>query len=186
VIEQGSSSDESIVNVTPGILWSRPVLIVVAIRLSPTNEITQAQLAALLWYMTLPWFVGVLGGPDRRCHYIVGLVEERGDEVENDGSFIYNLLSIDPHFVQEAATRGVESEFRNAEHPTRISPSILCPSLAIGFLVHSQDDLEKLKEQVNNPKQGSFIEIRSEEKPPNYLREYEASHGDDDSVVVLN
>ena len=183
--EPSSSSEDSFINMTPGILWSRPVLVIVAIRLSPTNEATKAQLASLMWYMTLPWFVGVLGGPDRRCHYIVGLVEERGDDVENGESPIYNLLSIDPHIVQEAAVRGIEAEFRNAEHPARISPSMLCPSVAIGFLVSNQDDLEKLEEQINRPKEGSFIEVRNEANPTYCPREYVSHEEEGENVVLL-
>ena len=145
--------------------WTRPVLLLVAIRLTPETDLDTSHIEALLWYVTLPSFVGILGGPDRRCHYIVGLAEETPD-FENSQCLSYNLLSIDPHIVQDAAVTGTADEFKNSTHPSRIPPVSLCPSIAIGFLVKSQAELEQLREQLRSTRDGGFLEIRDDEAEP--------------------
>lgn len=163
--------------------WARPVLVVVAIRLSPENEMSQAQIAALLSYMTLPSCVGVLGGPERRCHYLVGLLE---DQVE-EGGFEYTLLSIDPHIVQEAVVDADASSFRNSANPSRVSPSYLCPSLAIGFLLKSQTDLDQLSDQLKSHMTGGFIDIVASDTSAGDRQQYAAQivlEGEDPLVLL--
>lgn len=162
--EHDGESDESIVDISErriGTLWSRPVLVMVAMRLSPGSELSPAQLCALLSYMTIPSFVGLIGGPDRRCHFIAGLLEERSEAGE---CFEYTLLSVDPHIVQEAVTTGESVGFKNSLNPSRISPSYLCPSIGIGFLLKRQSDLEELREQLLAAGDtGTFIQITSKD-----------------------
>lgn len=146
LIEENSQSEESEdeIIVTRGSVWESPVLVIVAMRLSPDSEISRTQTSSLLSYMTVPSFVGFLGGPERRCHYIVGLVEEA---IDTENVYEYTLLSVDPHIVQDAvvdSSRGTRP-FANAANPSRVSPSYLCPSVAVGFLLRSQDDLDQLK-----------------------------------------
>jgi len=137
--------------------WARPVLLMIAVRLSPENEMSKSQTAALLSYMTLPCFAGVIGGPDRRCHFIIGLLEDRKEEEGLE----YELLSIDPHIVQDAVTEVDSGIFQNATHPTRLSPACLCPSLAVAFLLKSQTDLDVLSHTLSTSMAGGFIEFVS-------------------------
>lgn len=146
LIEENSPSDESEVEIVAnhGSAWEKPVLVIVAMRLSPDSEMSRSQTSSLLSYMTVPSFVGFLGGPERRCHYIVGLVEEA---IDADNVYEYTLLSVDPHIVQDAvvdSSRG-SRPFSNAANPSRVSPSYLCPSVAVGFLLRCQEDLDQLK-----------------------------------------
>ena len=150
--------------------WRRPVLVVVAVRLSPDSELSGPQIAALLWYSTLPSFCGILGGPDRRCHFIVGLAEE-GE---------YTLLSIDPHIVQEAGEGG----FSNAAHPTRLAPACLCPSLAVGFLVRNQAELDRLREQTATA--GAFVEVRDAGAAPPRRFAATVVHESEEPMVLLD
>ena len=154
--EHDGDSDESILEIVDNV-WVRPVLVLVAMRLSPEMELGKNQVCALLSYMTVPSFVGLIGGPDRRCHFIPGVMEE---PVEGDSttSFQYTLLSVDPHIVQDADG---SCDFKNALNPSRISPTYLCPSLAIGFLLKTQDDLDQLRLALGSSGPGSFIEISS-------------------------
>ena len=170
-------------------VWSRPVLVMVAVRLSPGTELSAAQTAALLSYMTLPSFVGIIGGPDKRCHFIVGLLEESNPE---GGS--YELLSMDPHIVQEAVTGDdstlTTNPFENAAHPTRLSPSCLCPSLALSFLLRSQTDLDVLTCTLSTSMAGGFIELLpsgggDEEERPHYTTSEVAEGEPDDAALVL-
>lgn len=169
-------------------VWSRPVLVMVAVRLSPGTELSTEQTAALLSYMTLPSFVGIIGGPDKRCHFIVGLLEESNPE---GGS--YELLSIDPHIVQEAVTGDLpqikNNPFENSAHPTRLSPSCLCPSLAVSFLLRSQNDLDVLTCTLGTSMAGGFIELVSGddgEKIPHYTTQVEEGDADNEkSALVL-
>jgi len=151
--------------------WDRPVLLMVAIRLSPDSVMTETVLGPLLSYMTLPSFAGLLGGPDRRCYYIVGIVSESvitddggcdDDEGEEDlqtsltvsaqgnvspvsaQNNVCSLLAIDPHVVEESGAGG----FQNAPHPLRVCPQDLCPSIAIAFKVESEDELDSLRSQI--------------------------------------
>jgi hypothetical protein len=158
-------SDESLVevlDVRSSTMWARPVLVVVAMRLSPESDLSKPQLCALLSYMTIPSFVGLVGGPDRRCHYIAGLLEESVSEVDESENqcYEYTLLSVDPHMVQDSAVMCM----KNSTNPSRISPSYLCPSVAIGFLLRSQSDLEELERQLATARHG-FIEISSKPFP---------------------
>ena len=164
--------------------WARPVLVVVAIRLSPDNEMSQAQIAALLSYMTLPSCVGVLGGPERRCHYLVGLLEDQLEE----GGFEYTMLSVDPHIVQEAVVETDVSCFRNSANPSRVSPSFLCPSLALGFLLKTQADLDQLSEQLGSYMTGGFVEFTESSVGPRKSPQYAAKvvvEGNEEPLVLL-
>lgn len=154
--EESFSPDQT--TVTTG-MWNRPVLVLVAMRLSPEAEMSQSQISALLGYMTIPSFAGFLGGPDRRCHYIVGLIEEAVAE----NFFDYTLLSVDPHIVQDAAVSSAcPSIFANSSHPSRVSPSYLCPSIAIGFLLRSQAELDQLGPALPPVSPGgAFMELTS-------------------------
>ena len=171
-------------------VWSRPVLVMVAVRLSPGTELSAAQIAALLSYMTLPSFLGLIGGPDKRCHFIVGLLEESNPE---GGS--YELLSMDPHIVQEAVTGDdstlTNNPFENAAHPTRLSPSCLCPSLAVSFLLRSQTDLDVLTCTLSTSMAGGFIELLpsggadEEERPLYTTSQVEEGEADDAALVLV-
>lgn len=191
-VSVASSLDGRLVCNASGESWSRPVLVLVAVRLSPETELSSTQTAALLSYMTLPSFVGIIGGPDRRCHFIIGLLEERkqqeGEPHLHHGSVEYELLSIDPHIVQEAVVEGTltgqSNPFDNSPHPTRLSPSILCPSLSIGFLIKSQDDLEVLSHALTTCMAGGFIEMISSEEPSRCQYSSTQLVEDNDSLVV--
>jgi hypothetical protein len=168
--DHDGESDESVVDIREsriGVLWSRPVVVMVAMRLSPGAELSQAQLCALLSYMTIPSFAGLIGGPDRRCHFIAGLLEERSENEENKACFEYTMLSVDPHIVQDAVVCGEKDSFKNSENPSRISPSYLCPSIAIAFVLQSQRDMDQLQDQLaTSTESGTFIQIVSKENFP--------------------
>jgi hypothetical protein len=141
--------------------WHRAVLILVAIRLSATELLPPTVLRPLLAYMSLPSFAGLLGGPDRRCHYIVGYLTEKVDDIS-----VTSLIALDPHVVQEAVTMSSDPStvFLNAPHPLRVSPESICPSIALSFMVRSESEVETLRSQIDEIKRScpdsfSFVEI---------------------------
>jgi hypothetical protein len=133
------------------IFWQRPVLITVAIRLTPDDNLPHSLIRPLLAYMTLPSFAGMLGGPDRRCHYIVGFITEL---LEDEDQPVTSFLAIDPHVVQEAVGLSTDASvaFANSIHPSRISPESICPTISLSFVVRSESELDLLKSQLEEIK----------------------------------
>ena len=159
-------------NDSPG--KSRPVLILCPIRLSADEEIPSACVPALLAYMRLPFFAGLIGGPDKRCMYIPGCLGT-------------TLLCIDPHIVQDAAVVRTDSEFRNSANPTRLDPFKLGSSLCISFFLENLD-FEEFQNQINYIQQNvdnSFIEIRTDNFPETKNREFNPSLVENDDIVLL-
>jgi hypothetical protein len=145
--------------------WEKPVLIIIPIRLSPLTNLSEAALGPVMSYITLPTFAGLIGGPDRRCHFIVGMVSET--VITDDGSppdNVCSLLAIDPHIVQSCQS------WSNSEHPHRISPRDLCPSIAIAFVLKNRNDLDDLRQQAkliaDMNQMHAFLDFRDSSRNP--------------------
>lgn len=133
------------------VLFERPVMITIAIRLCPNDSLPHNQIRPILAYMTLPSFSGLLGGPERRCHYIVGFITESLDDEDQP---VTSFLAIDPHVVQKAVSMSTDQSaaFTNSIHPLRISPESICPSISLSFFVRSESELESLRSQLDEIK----------------------------------
>ena len=173
--------------------WQRPVLLTVAIRLSVDDHLPSSAIRPLLAYMTLPSFVGMLGGPDRRCHYLVGFLTESLEDEESVD--ITSFIAVDPHIVQEAVVGGdttsclFDDTFKNSPHPLRVSPNSLCPTVAVSFLVHSESDLDLLKSQLDeihlacSSDSHAFIHIKRTDN--DYMKNRSGEGGAMNNVVVV-
>ncbi|KAF4684368.1 Cysteine protease atg4c [Perkinsus olseni] len=169
--------------------WSRGVLLLFPVRLTDGDQIDADSARVVSEYLKLPWCIGVIGGQSTRAHYIVG-VAERDTYAPPPGGWgggrrhtHVDLLSIDPHFVQSAVVEAQSISFKNSVDPSRLQPDRLNPSLAVGFYVKDQTDLEELSAELDRIKDG-FIQVCM---PGTALSSFSAtsSQTSTDRVIVL-
>ncbi|KAF4669031.1 Cysteine protease atg4b [Perkinsus olseni] len=169
--------------------WSRGVLLLFPVRLTDGDQIDADSARVVGEYLKLPWCIGVIGGQSTRAHYIVG-VAERDTYAPPPGGWgggrrhtLVDLLSIDPHFVQSAVVEAQGISFKNSVDPSRLQPNRLNPSLAVGFYVKDQTDLEELSAELDRMKDG-FIQVCM---PGTALSSFSAtsSQTSTDRVIVL-
>ncbi|KAF4677078.1 Cysteine protease atg4c [Perkinsus chesapeaki] len=148
--------------------WSRGVLLLFPVRLTDGDQIDGGSARVVSEYLKLRWCVGVVGGQSTRAHYIVGVAEKDTyvhpsawgqPPTTTAGRMVHvDLLSIDPHFVQSAVVEAQSTNFKNSVDPSRLRPSRLNPSLAVGFYVKDETDLEELTAELSCIKDG-FIQV---------------------------
>ena len=93
--------------------------------------------------LSFPQTLGIIGGRPRFAYYFFGYSETNGE-----------LLALDPHTVKDfTGTSGPNSDTHICELPLYI-PSIerLDPTMALGFVVRDQVELDDLIERLDKLK----------------------------------
>ncbi|KAF8930102.1 Cysteine protease atg4b [Haplosporangium gracile] len=131
-----SPSPDSILRPTPASsqAW-RPVLLLIPARYG-LDRVTEKYLANLKKLFRMPQFLGIAGGRPNRSLYFVA---SQGDE----------LFYYDPHFVKQRVT---PEELGSCPMPSFHCPVVrtmhiseLDPSMLLGFLIQSRDELDDLR-----------------------------------------
>ncbi|VBB28853.1 unnamed protein product [Acanthocheilonema viteae] len=156
----------------------RPLLIIIPLRLG-LNTINRCYFPAIQAFFQLPQCVGIIGGRPNHALYFCGIADN-------------NLLYLDPHFCQDfvdldetTTTRDERDgyvEIKNDEFKdsTYHCPFILStkidkvdPSLALGFLCHTEDDYNELAHRLrthllpaSKPPLFEMLETRPKNFPP--------------------
>ena len=132
-----------------------PTLIVLGTRLG-INGITPAYHTALKHALELPQSVGIAGGRPSASHYFIGH--------QND-QFFY----LDPHSTRPMLSASPTAEEVDAVHTRRVRRlgiSEMDPSMLIGFLIHTKQELEEWRKAVEGAEGKSFIHFHDQE--PSY------------------
>ncbi|KAF9125642.1 Cysteine protease atg4b [Mortierella sp. 14UC] len=116
----------------------RPVLLLIPNRYG-LDKVTAKYLANLKQLFRMPQFLGIAGGRPNRSLYFVA---SQGDE----------LFYYDPHFVKQRAT---PQELSSCPMPSFHCPVVrtmhiseLDPSMLLGFLIQSRDELDDLRTRL--------------------------------------
>lgn len=111
-----------------------PLLLFIPLRLGLDNINTQMYGKDLLDTFSYPQSVGIIGGRPRTAYWFFGCSEDSGE-----------ILALDPHTVKEFTGAGVDGSSHVCDSPLFI-PSVdrLDPSLALGFVVKNQFELDDL------------------------------------------
>ncbi|KAG0304793.1 Cysteine protease atg4b [Linnemannia gamsii] len=131
-----SPSPDPILRPTPSQVQAwRPVLLLIPARYG-LDRVTGKYLANLKQLFRMPQFLGIAGGRPNRSLYFVA---SQGDE----------LFYYDPHFVKQRVT---PEELGSCPMPSFHCPVVrtmhiseLDPSMLLGFLIQSRDELEDLR-----------------------------------------
>ena len=130
----------------------QPTLIVLGIRLG-IDRITPVYHAALKAALELPQSVGIAGGRPSASHYFIG---------HQSDDFFY----LDPHSTRpmlSAAPTGEEVETVHTRRVRRLKIAEMDPSMLIGFLIHSKEELEEWRKAVEGGEGKSFIHFHDAE-----------------------
>uniref|UniRef100_A0A0R3RWD9 Cysteine protease n=1 Tax=Elaeophora elaphi TaxID=1147741 RepID=A0A0R3RWD9_9BILA len=156
----------------------RPLLIIIPLRLG-LSTINRCYFPAIQAFFQLPQCVGIIGGRPNHALYFCGIADN-------------NLLYLDPHFCQdfvdldETTTTKDErdgyveiknDEFKDSTYhcPFILSTKIdkVDPSLALGFLCHTEDDYNELSQRLrthllpaSTPPLFEMLETRPKNFPP--------------------
>jgi hypothetical protein len=113
--------------------WQRAVLLLFPLQLGLEKCVSRASVPALLRYFELPTSLGAMGGRPRMAHFFVG---RQGRE----------LLYVDPHVVQPAATSSEDQTFHNTPTVQSIPVEHIDSSISFAFYCRSEADLAELLE----------------------------------------
>ncbi|KAF9152584.1 Cysteine protease atg4b [Linnemannia schmuckeri] len=135
-----SPSPDPILRTTPASLQAwRPVLLLIPARYG-LDRVTGKYLANLKKLFRMPQFLGIAGGRPNRSLYFVA---SQGDE----------LFYYDPHFVKQRVT---PEELGSCPMPSFHCPVVrtmhiseLDPSMLLGFLIQSRDELDDLRVRLD-------------------------------------
>ena len=135
----------------------QPTLIVLGVRLG-IDRITPVYHAALKAALEMPQSVGIAGGRPSASHYFIG---------HQSDQFFY----LDPHSTRpmlSAQPTAEEMETVHTRRVRRLSITEMDPSMLIGFLIHSKEELEEWRKAVEGVEGKSFIHFHDTE--PTYSR----------------
>lgn len=134
------SLDDPMLRPRRGPKWKSALFLIIPVRLG-LHTINEDYIVPLIETLKLPQCVGMIGGRPAHSLYFIG-------------SQGHNLLYLDPHTVQPAATeQECDDEFfpyqdtvesYHCQSPRVISAKAIDPSLAVGFYVRSAEDLADL------------------------------------------
>lgn len=127
----------------PQITPNSPLLLLIPLRLGLEEINVEMYAEDIKATLSFPQTLGIIGGRPRFAYYFFGYSETNGE-----------LLALDPHTVKDfTGTSGPNSDTHICESPLYI-PSIerLDPTMALGFVVRDQVELDDLIERLDKLK----------------------------------
>lgn len=135
----------------------QPTLIVLGIRLG-IDRITPVYHAALKAALEMPQTVGIAGGRPSSSHYFIG----------HQGSQFFYL---DPHSTRGALSpqpTEEEAETCHTRRVRRLGIEELDPSMLMGFLIHSKEEFEEWRREIEKGPGGGKAIIHVYDREPTF------------------
>ena len=102
------------------------------------ETITNSIIQYLIFLMSNPYFMGMIGGQNRSCYYIIGYREQLDS---SKGKSRYSFVYLDPHFSNPFSTQIIGY----------MDPNSLAPTFALAFYFKTFNDFLEFKKIIYNP-----------------------------------